>query len=98
MEAEESGELPAEEIAKLGDPLTEEEIDEKKKLLDESFTDWNRRDFQLFVRGCEMFGRNDIHNIATLLTSRHNEQEVREYAETLWRRYEEFPGSRKRDE
>lgn len=34
-------------------PLNEEEIEEKEQLLSEGFSNWNRRDFNAFVRACE---------------------------------------------
>lgn len=34
-------------------PLSEEEAAEKDKLLQEGFSNWNRRDFNAFVRACE---------------------------------------------
>lgn len=33
--------------------LSEEEIREKEKLLASGFSNWNRRDFNAFVRACE---------------------------------------------
>lgn len=34
-------------------PLSEEEMAEKEKLLQDGFTNWNRRDFNAFTRACE---------------------------------------------
>jgi len=34
-------------------PLSEEEMEEKERLLAEGFSSWNRRDFNAFVRACE---------------------------------------------
>ena len=34
-------------------PLGEEEVEEKERLLGEGFSNWNRRDFNAFVRACE---------------------------------------------
>jgi hypothetical protein len=34
-------------------PLIEEEIEEKEQLLSEGYSNWNRRDFNSFVRACE---------------------------------------------
>jgi len=33
--------------------LSEEEMAEKEKLLQDGFTNWNRRDFNAFTRACE---------------------------------------------
>ena len=34
-------------------PLSEEEIAEKERLMTEGYSNWNRRDFNAFVRACE---------------------------------------------
>lgn len=34
-------------------PLGDDEIEEKEQLLSEGFSNWNRRDFNAFVRACE---------------------------------------------
>lgn len=34
-------------------PLSEEDIAEKDKLLGEGYSNWNRRDFNSFTRACE---------------------------------------------
>lgn len=39
-------------------PLAEEEIEEKEQLLSEGFSNWNRRDFNSFVRACEKVSNN----------------------------------------
>jgi SWI/SNF-related matrix-associated actin-dependent regulator of chromatin subfamily A member 5 len=38
-------------------PLSEEEVAEKERLLQEGFSNWNRRDFNAFVRACEKVRR-----------------------------------------
>lgn len=45
-------------------PLPEEEIQEREELLQQGFSNWNRRDFTSFVRACERYGRNAIPEIA----------------------------------
>lgn len=39
------------------EPLTEEEIAEKDSLTGQGFPDWNKRDYQGFIRGSEAYGR-----------------------------------------
>lgn len=34
-------------------PLSEDEIAEKERLMTEGYSNWNRRDFNAFVRACE---------------------------------------------
>ena len=44
-------------------PLTEEESLEREQLLEQGFSNWNRRDFTSFVRACERYGRQAIPEI-----------------------------------
>ncbi|CAD7702794.1 unnamed protein product [Ostreobium quekettii] len=70
-------------------PLSKEEIEEKDRLLESGFTNWNRRDFNAFVRSCEKYGRNDIENVAKEIEGKTLE-EVKEYSEVFWRRVKEL--------
>ena len=70
-------------------PLTEEEIAEKDKLLEEGFSNWNKRDFQAFVRACERYGREDLENISKEIDGKSPE-EVQAYAKVFWQRYTEL--------
>ena len=58
-----------EEVEEPDDPnappaLTEEEREEYNKLLAEGFTDWNRRDFQLFCKACSCMAEKNLDAIA----------------------------------
>ena len=33
-------------------------------IIHQGFTDWNKRDFNNFVKACEKWGRDDVDNIA----------------------------------
>ena len=49
--------------------LTNEEKEEKEKLLCTGFLEWNKDEFHNFVRGCEKFGRKDYKAISEVLKS-----------------------------
>jgi len=70
-------------------PLTEEQVAEKEALADLGFVDWTKRDFQAFIRGCEMYGRKDVEHVATEVTTKTLE-EVQEYASVFWERFTEI--------
>jgi len=70
-------------------PLTEEEQDEKARLSEMGFYDWNRRDFQQFVNGSAKFGRTDYEGIATEVDSK-TPAECKQYAKVFWQRYTEI--------
>lgn len=71
------------------DPLTEEEMAEKEELLTQGFTNWNRRDFQQFIKANEKYGREDYENISKEVEGKTPE-EVVEYANVFWDRYTEL--------
>jgi SWI/SNF-related matrix-associated actin-dependent regulator of chromatin subfamily A member 5 len=71
------------------EPLTEEEIAEKEKLLGQGFEKWGKRDFTTFIKANEKYGRNNIEQIANDLDGKTFE-EVEEYSKVFWKRYKEL--------
>ncbi len=45
------------------EPLTEEEEALREALKAEGFEKWSKRDFNAFVRGCELWGRHDLASV-----------------------------------
>ncbi|KAF0982857.1 hypothetical protein FDP41_010836 [Naegleria fowleri] len=84
-EAEES----ADEGEDKKEGLTPEEKQERKKLLQEGFNTWSKKDFQNYIRGCEKYGRNDIENIAKEVEGKSVAQ-VKKYSKVFWKRYKEI--------
>ncbi|CAG9760588.1 unnamed protein product [Ceutorhynchus assimilis] len=70
-------------------PPTEEEQQEKEQLLTQGFTDWNRRDFNQFIKANEKYGRDDIENIAKEVEGKTPE-EVVQYSAVFWERCHEL--------
>ncbi|MCJ1393299.1 hypothetical protein MMC18_006171 [Xylographa bjoerkii] len=70
-------------------PLMEEEQEDKARMSEKGFVDWNRRDFQQFINGCAKHGRSNFAGIATDVDGK-NEKEVREYSKVFWQRYTEL--------
>lgn len=70
-------------------PLTEEEIMEKEKLLTQGFTNWTKRDFNQFIKANEKYGRDDIENISKEVEGKTAE-EVLEYSQVFWERCHEL--------
>lgn len=71
------------------EPLTEDQTQEKERLLQEGFADWTRKDFNHFVRACAEYGRDDIDSICTEVEGKEPD-EVRSYAKTFWERKDEL--------
>ncbi|XP_050039578.1 SWI/SNF-related matrix-associated actin-dependent regulator of chromatin subfamily A member 5 [Dermacentor andersoni] len=86
-----AGRIQREEQAKIdeSEPLTEEELAEKEKLLTEGFTNWARRDFNQFIKANEKYGRDDIESIARDVEGKTPE-EVMEYSAVFWERCHEL--------
>ncbi|ROT35639.1 SNF2 family domain-containing protein [Sodiomyces alkalinus F11] len=70
-------------------PLTEEEQEEKQRLSQQGFGDWNRRDFQQFINASGRYGRHDYENIAEDIDNK-NAADVKQYAKVFWQRYKEI--------
>jgi len=70
-------------------PLTEEEIAEKEKLLEQGFEKWGKRDFTTFIKANEKYGRENIEQIANDMDGKTLE-EVQEYSKVFWKRYKEL--------
>ncbi|KAK4702238.1 hypothetical protein P7C70_g3988, partial [Phenoliferia sp. Uapishka_3] len=71
------------------EPLTEEEKAEKEALIAEGFPNWNKRDYQAFIRGCENHGRADLENIHKYELPGKSLQDVQRYSEVFWQRHKE---------
>ena len=69
--------------------LSEEGQEEKSRLTQQGFGDWNKRDFQQFINGSAKFGRSNYEGIATEVDSK-TISECRQYAKVFWQRYEEI--------
>ncbi|KAM8997561.1 putative global transcription activator SNF2L1 isoform 1-T1 [Ara ararauna] len=70
-------------------PLNTEETEEKERLLTQGFTNWNKRDFNQFIKANEKYGRDDIDNIAREVEGKSPE-EVIEYSAVFWERCNEL--------
>ena len=76
-------------LIESAEPLTRAEETKKAKLMAEGFSDWSRRDFQAFVRGCEKHGRDALQAIAEEVESKTLE-EVKKYSKVFWKRIDEL--------
>ena len=72
-------------------PLNEAELAERETLFKQGFNDWSKKEFQLFCKGCEKFGRDKIREIASEVEGKTYEQ-VEKYAGVFWKRYQEIAG------
>lgn len=91
MDPDEAKKQQAEEQKKIdeSEPLSEEEIAEKDRLLTQGFTQWTKRDFNQFIKANEKYGRQDLDNIAREVEGK-TAKEVFEYAKVFWERCNEL--------
>ncbi|KAJ2998923.1 hypothetical protein HDV02_003898 [Globomyces sp. JEL0801] len=86
-------------------PLTEEEIAEKELLSTQGFENWNKRDFNAFIKAQEKHGSYCLR-ITYIRSSNHLEavaneiegkslKEVKAYSDVFWQRYKELPDHEK---
>ncbi|CAM6103212.1 unnamed protein product [Calypogeia fissa] len=73
----------------VAEQLTQKEIEEKERLLEEGFSNWSRRDFNAFVRACEKYGRTDIRSVATEIEGK-TEDDIVKYSKVFWERYKDL--------
>ncbi|KAK7541676.1 chromatin remodelling complex ATPase chain ISW1 [Phyllosticta citricarpa] len=71
------------------EPLTEAEKEEKDRLTQEGFADWNRRDFQQFINGSAKYGRKNYKAIEDEVDGKTAE-EIEEYAKVFWKKYKDI--------
>ncbi|KAH7011914.1 SWI/SNF family of DNA-dependent ATPase [Ilyonectria destructans] len=69
--------------------LNDEEREEKDKLSNQGFGDWNKRDFQQFVNGSGKYGRSDFEGISNEIDSKAP-AEIKAYAKVFWQRFTEI--------
>lgn len=91
LDPDEAKKQQVEEQKKIdeSEPLTDEEMAEKEKLLTQGFTSWTKRDFNQFIKANEKFGREDLDNIAREVEGK-TAKEVFEYAKVFWERCNEL--------
>ena len=74
--------------------LTGDEEAEKEALLKQGWTNWNRREYQAFVRGCEKYGRSAFDKIAVEIRDSgagvKTPIEIKAYSEVFWARWREM--------
>lgn len=70
--------------------FTDEDAEKREELLDQGFSEWSKREFNLFIKGCENFGRLNFEEIAEEIESK-TVDEVKTYAKVFWERVESLP-------
>lgn len=67
------------------EPLTEAELDERRRLQAEGFGSWSKKDYNNFLRACGRHGRGNLQAIAADVDSKAP-AEVERYAKAFWSR------------
>ncbi|KAF2465624.1 uncharacterized protein BDR25DRAFT_270325 [Lindgomyces ingoldianus] len=67
-------------------PLTDEEKEEKERLIAKGFPEWNKRDFQQFLNGSAKYGRQNYDGISEEVDGKEAD-EIEAYAKVFWKKY-----------
>jgi len=70
--------------------FTEKDKIQKKTLLTKGYSAWSKKDFSNFIRGCEMYGRNNFKKIAEEIGTK-TAKEVKLYSKDFWSMINELP-------
>ena len=73
--------------------INEEEKVELETLLVTGF-DWNRKDYNSFIKACELYGKDEYAMIAEIMGNKSEEQ-VKQYSEVFWSRLDELADKEK---
>ncbi|CAG9327900.1 unnamed protein product [Blepharisma stoltei] len=68
--------------------INDEEKQELEKLLATGF-EWNRKEYYSFLKGCELYGKEEYALISEVMGSKTME-EVKSYSEVFWQRLDEL--------
>lgn len=82
-EAIREGKDPA-EVPNIKSLLPPEVEKERETLLSEGFTSWTKREFQIFVRAVEKYGRKNLEKIAGDLAETKTPPEILAYSQAFW--------------
>lgn len=78
---------------KKPEKFTDDDAEKRLELIGEGFAEWNKREFNSFIKGCENYGRNNFEKIAEEIETKSVE-EVKEYSEAFWENIEILPNVR----
>ena len=98
-EAEDADAKAEQHLIDTAEPLDDQEMAEKDRLLAQTFTNWTRKDYYQLLRALEKHGRKaSPTTLATELDGSNNGvEEVQAYMKVFWRRYRELPDAEKID-
>ncbi|CAG9335654.1 unnamed protein product [Blepharisma stoltei] len=62
----------------------------RKELLNEGFANWTKREFNSFITGCEIYGKENFEEIQEEVGTK-TLKEVKKYAKAFWEHYASMP-------
>jgi SWI/SNF-related matrix-associated actin-dependent regulator of chromatin subfamily A member 5 len=69
--------------------LTEEEKKEREELLKEGFSNWNKKDYLIFLKLNEKYGRDNLEMISKGIEGK-SEEEVKRYFHAFWKNFKKI--------
>jgi SWI/SNF-related matrix-associated actin-dependent regulator of chromatin subfamily A member 5 len=80
---------PENELISVSIPLTDEERTEFEQLKLEGFPHWTKREYGLFLKACEKYGRDQLDAIAQEIEGK-TKDEVVKYSQAFWKLYKQL--------
>ncbi|CAG9309931.1 unnamed protein product [Blepharisma stoltei] len=62
----------------------------RKELLNEGFANWTKREFNSFISGCEIYGKDELDRIQEEVGTK-TLKEIKKYSKAFWQHYESMP-------
>ena len=78
---------------KKPEKFTDDDANKRAELVEQGFSDWSKREFNSFIKGCESFGRNNFKDITEEIETK-TLKEVKEYAAVFWEKVETLPNGK----
>lgn len=66
----------------------------KERLLSAGFSNWSKKDFFVYIRQCETFGRKDYEKIALGFVNKTPE-DVKKYSDSFWKKWQSIENGQK---
>ena len=67
--------------------FTKKDQSQKEHLLKQGYANWSKKDFFLFIKMCELHGRENLQRISEGFMNK-TLQEVKEYSTAFWKNWE----------
>ena len=86
--------MKANNLIKPPTQFNKRDLTTKDTLLSQGFSSWSKKDFFLFLRLAESYGRDDLESIAVGFPNKTLD-DVKKYSETFWKKWQKIENGQK---